>query len=78
MSQKWPEYDEIKTIEETAQIAIQIDGKVRGSIEVSVDETEEKVKEKALRDENVKKWTEGKNVEKVIYIKGKIVSIVTS
>ena len=78
LSQKWPEYDEIKTIEETAQIAIQIDGKVRGSIEVSVDETEEKVKEKALRDENVKKWTEGKNVEKVIYIKGKIVSIVTS
>lgn len=78
LNEKWPEYDESKTVEDTAKIAIQVDGKVRASIEVSVDEDEEKVKEKALEEENVKKWIEGKEVQKVIYINGKIVSIVTN
>ncbi len=78
LTEKWPEYDESKMVEDTISIAVQVDGKVRADIEISIDEDEEKVKEKALEEDNVKKWTEGKNIEKVMYIKGKIVSIVTS
>jgi leucyl-tRNA synthetase len=78
LNEGWPKYDEAKIVEDTAKIGIQIDGKVRTTIEVSVDEEEEKVKEKALSNEVVQKWTEGKEVKKVMYIKGKIVSIVTN
>jgi leucyl-tRNA synthetase len=78
LNEKWPEYDKIKIIEEIAQIAIQINGKVRAIVEVSLDEEEKKVKEKALSEENVKKYIQGKNIKKMIYIKNKIVSIVTN
>jgi leucyl-tRNA synthetase len=57
-------------------VAIQINGKVRAAIDVLVDEDEEKVKERAISDEIVQKWIEGKDIKKVMYIKGKIVSIV--
>ncbi|MBL7045104.1 MAG: leucine--tRNA ligase [Parcubacteria group bacterium] len=78
LDQVWPKYDESKIVKDTVSIAIQVDGKVRASIEISVGEAEEKVKEKALSEEDVKKWTEGKKVEKVMYIKGRIISIVTN
>ena len=72
----WPEYDESKTIETTKEIAVQVNGKVRATITISVDDTEEIIKEKALDCENVIKHTEGKQIVKVIVIKGKIVNVV--
>ena len=72
----WPEYDESKTIESTKEIAVQVNGKVRGTIEINIDEEEDSIKEKALACENVIKHTEGKDIVKVIVIKGKIVNIV--
>jgi leucyl-tRNA synthetase len=78
LDEKWPEYDEIKTVEDKAQIAIQINGKVRATIEVSIGEIEENVKEKVLLEKNVKKWIYDKDIKKIIYIKDKIVSIVTN
>ena len=74
LDQKWPTYKDI--VKTTITIAIQINGKVRATIDVSVDENEEEVKEKALSNDVVQKWTEGKDIKKVIYIKGKIISIV--
>jgi len=77
LSEVWPKYDSKKTITDKAEIAVQVDGKVRATIPVSIDDDEDSVKEKALSNENVKKWTDGKNINKVLYVKGKIISIVT-
>ena len=72
----WPEYDEEKTIDSEKTIAVQVNGKVRATITISVDEEEESIKEKALSTENVKKFTDGKEIVKVIVIKNKIVNII--
>ena len=73
---EWPKYDEEKTIETTKEIAVQVNGKVRATITISLDDSEEDIKEKALECENVIKHTEGKEIVKVIVIKGKIVNVV--
>ena len=73
---KWPTYKEEFVIDSEITIGIQINGKVRGDILVGIDEDEESVKQKALTHENVTKWLEGKEPKKVIYVKGRIVSIV--
>lgn len=73
---EWPTYDEEKTIESTKEIAVQVNGKVRATIEISIDDDEQTIKEKAMECENVLKHTEGKEIVKVIVIKGKIVNIV--
>jgi len=72
----WPVYDEEKTVENTKEIAVQVNGKVRATIEISVDDGEEAIKEKALECENVLKHIDGKEIVKIIVIKGKIVNIV--
>lgn len=72
----WPEYDEAKIVEDTQKIAVQVNGKVRGTIEITLDEDETSIKEKALNDENVLRHTSGKEIIKVIVIKNKIVNIV--
>ena len=73
---EWPKYDETKTVDSTKEIAVQVNGKVRGTIEINVDEEEDAIKEKAMACDNVKKHLEGKEIVKVIVIKGKIVNIV--
>ncbi len=72
----WPTYDESKTIDDTISIGVQVNGKLRASIKIMVDEEENSIKEKALNEDNVKKHMEGKEVVKVIVIPGKIVNIV--
>jgi len=72
----WPTYDEEKTKEETKTIAVQVNGKVRASITIKEDESEESIKEKAMNEENIKKHLEGKTILKTIIIKNKIVNIV--
>ena len=72
----WPICDESKLVEECREIAVQVNGKVRGTINIRVDEEEESIKDKAMALDNVKKHLEGLNVEKVMVIKNKIVTIV--
>ena len=72
----WPVVDKSKLVENETTIGVQVNGKVRGIITVSADETEDEIKEKALSEENVKKHIEGKEIVKVIVIKGRIVNIV--
>lgn len=72
----WPEYDEEKTIDNEKNIAVQVNGKVRATILVSLDESEDSIKEKALSEENVKKFTNDKEIVKIIVIPNKIVNIV--
>ena len=72
----WPVADKSKLVENETTIGVQVNGKVRGTITVLADETEDEIKEKALNEENVKKHIEGKEIVKVIVIKGRIVNIV--
>ena len=72
----WPICDESKLVEECREIAVQVNGKVRGTVNIRVDEEEESIKDKAMALDNVKKHLEGLNVEKVMVIKNKIVTIV--
>ena len=72
----WPEYDDEKTVEDTKEIAVQVNGKVRGTIEINIEDDENSIKEKALDNDNVSKHIEGKEIVKIIVIKGKIVNIV--
>ena len=72
----WPTYDEAKLIKTEFDIAVQVNGKLRGTITVSIDDNEDAIKEKALSNENVKRHTEAKEIVKVIVIKNKIVNVV--
>ena len=72
----WPTYDEACLVEKEKEIAVQVNGKVRATIMISVDDSEDVIKEKALNAENVKRHLEGREIVKVIVIKGKIINIV--
>ena len=72
----WPKYDEEKTIDKDVTIGVQVNGKLRGEINVSKEESEEEIKQKALANENVKRHLENKEIVKMIVVKGKIVNIV--
>ena len=74
--QKWPEYDEAKTVESTVEIAVQINGKVKATLMVGLDEDEASVKEKAHAVPVIAELTAGKNIVKEIYVKGRILNIV--
>lgn len=73
---KWPVCDESKLVEDEREIAVQVNGKVRGTINIRMDENEETIKNRALALENVKKHLEGLEVIKIMVIKNKIVTIV--
>ncbi len=74
--QRWPEYDEAKTVESTVEIAVQINGKVKATLMVGLDEDEASVKEKAHAIPVIGELTTGKNIVKEIYVKGRILNIV--
>ena len=72
----WPVCDESKLVEDSKEIAVQVNGKVRAVINITNDEDEESIKSKAMACVNVKKHLEGLNVVKIMVIKNKIVTIV--
>ena len=72
----WPTYEESKLVDEEKTIAVQVNGKVRATINVNINDSDEVILEKALACDNVKKYTDGNEILKTIVIKGKIVNIV--
>lgn len=74
--ESWPTYDESMLVEDLIEIAVQVNGKVRATISISVNDDESVIKENALKEENVKRHIDGKEIVKLIIIKGKIVNIV--
>ena len=74
----WPKCDEAKLVKKEMTLAVQVNGKVRDTIVVSVDASEEKIRKIALSAPNVIKHTTGLTVRKVIVIKNKIVSVVAN
>ncbi len=72
----WPIYDIEKTKEEKFEMVVQVNGKLRGKIEVSIDTTKEEMEQLAKTIDNVKMYIEGKEIVKVIVIPKKLVNIV--
>ena len=72
----WPDYDEAKTIDDTVEIVVQINGKVRGKMMISIGEDKEKIIADAKQTERIPELLEGKNIVKEIYVPGKLVNIV--
>ncbi len=74
--EEWPKYNPELIKEEEISLVVQVNGKVRENILVSVDIEEGEAKELALNNESIKKWTEDKDVLRVIFVKGKLINIV--
>ena len=74
--EKWPEYDQKLIQENIFELVVQINGKVRDSIEVTVEISEKDAAEIVLSREKVKKYLENKPVKKVIYIPGRLINFV--
>ncbi|EFL54610.1 leucine--tRNA ligase [Finegoldia magna] len=72
----WPEYDESKTILDVIELPIQVNGKLRATVEINREASEDEVYEIAVKDDVVAKYLEGKNVVKKIYVKGRIFNII--
>jgi len=75
--EKWPDYIDELAKDKILEVPIQVNGKLRSKLFVSEEITEEEIKNLALIDDKVKSYTEGKNIKKVIYVKNKLLNIVT-
>ena len=72
----WPDWDEAKTIDATVEMAVQVCGKLRGTIRVPVDSDQDTVVAEAFKVEKVARFTEGKTLFKVIHVKNKLVNLI--
>jgi leucyl-tRNA synthetase len=72
----WPKYNPDLIQSAEMELAIQVNGKLRDTIVVESEASEEDVKQAALASEKIQKWLDGKESKKIIYVKGKLVSIV--
>ncbi|MDO8504957.1 MAG: class I tRNA ligase family protein [bacterium] len=76
--QPWPQYDPALIKEETIELVVQVNGKVRDRIAAAADILEDEAKALAMGSEKVKKWLGGQKVKEVVFVKGKLINIVTS
>ena len=76
MQSPWPEYDESKTVDAQVEMAVQVNGKLRGTVVVDTDSDEATVKAAALESDRVKKATEGMSVVKTIFVKNKLINLI--
>jgi len=78
LEQAWPSYDDALTIDATVSIGVQVDGKVRGSVDISPTASEDEARAAALAVPNVAKHLEGRAIKKFIYKPGRIIGVVTA
>ncbi len=74
--ESWPAHDISKIKQEEIKIVVQVNGKVRAEIMIGADEKEEDVQHRGLNNEAVLKYTAGKEIKKVVYVKGRLINIV--
>ncbi|PIS16319.1 MAG: leucine--tRNA ligase [Candidatus Portnoybacteria bacterium CG09_land_8_20_14_0_10_44_13] len=74
--EKWPKYDPRLTREESFELVVQINGRVRDAISAPIDISEEDAKKLALNSEKVQKWFEGKPIKKVIFVKNRLINLI--
>jgi leucyl-tRNA synthetase len=75
--ENWPKYNPELARDEKIELAIQINGKLRDTIKVAVDIDEAEAKKVVMESEKIKKWLEGKEIVKVIFVKGRLVNVVS-
>lgn len=75
---QWPTYDESKLEEDTVEIIVQVNGKLRAKLTASKNITKDELEKQALADEKVQHHLEGKTIRKVIVIPGKLVNVVAN
>ena len=74
--EEWPKYDESKIRDEEVEIVVQINGKVRAKLKLATGVSEREAIEKAKTDANVKKYLEGVEIKKTIFVPDKLISFV--
>jgi leucyl-tRNA synthetase len=74
----WPTLDESALVRSSIEMVIQVNGKVRGKIQVAADASKDEVEKLALEDGNVQRFTEGVTVRKIIVVPGRLVNIVAN
>jgi leucyl-tRNA synthetase len=76
VSAAWPQVDEAALARDRIELMVQVNGKLRGKISVEPDASQDKVEAMALLDDGVQKYTQGKEITKVIVVAGRLVNIV--
>ncbi len=76
-TQPWPVYDKELAADEIITLIVQVDGRLRARLDVPAQVTEEEAREAALADDNVQRHLEGEEVERMIYVPGRLVNFVT-
>ncbi len=74
---EWPSFDEAMLVDSEVKIIIQVNGKMRGEMMTAVDANEEEIKKQALSHESVLKHIENQEIKRVIYVKGRLINIVS-
>jgi leucyl-tRNA synthetase len=74
--EKWPKYKEELLKEDSINLMIQINGKLRDKMESNINISEEDTTKKVLKREKIKKWIQGKEIKKIIFVPGKLINIV--
>ena len=72
----WPTYDESKIVKQSVTIAVMVNGKLRATVDVAIDSSEEEVKALAFEIDKLKPHIEGKQIKKIIFVPNKILNIV--
>jgi leucyl-tRNA synthetase len=76
--QKWPKWDETYTTADNATVAVQINGKLRGTITVKTESPEDLVFETALKDPAIAKFLDGKQIRKRVYVRNRVLNLVVA
>ncbi len=74
----WPAYDPSIAAEDRLTLVVQVNGKLRGRLSIGTDEDDETIKKRALDDENVKRFLEGKDIVRVVVVPKRLVNVVVS
>ncbi|MDX1454538.1 MAG: leucine--tRNA ligase [Gammaproteobacteria bacterium] len=74
----WPEVDESALQRDSIELVVQVNGKVRGKVQVAADAAKDVIEASALEDANVQRFTEGKTIRKVIVVPGRLVNVVAT
>ncbi len=73
---QWPQVDENALVSDSIELMVQVNGKVRGKIEVGVDASKDEIEKHALADANVQRFIDGKTIKRVIVVPGRLINVV--